>query len=178
MRMIEKILHRFRLYFWSKEHYARYMGVKIGKGNFINTCFWAMAEPYLIEIGSYCQITDGVKFFTHGGAGAVRDLYPQFDTFGRIVVGDYVYIGNNTLVMPGVTIGDKVLVAAGSVVTKSVPSNVVVGGNPAKIICTLDEYVEHNLPFNTNTRGMTDKEKKKILLSLKPECFIVKRQMK
>lgn len=46
--------------------------------------------------------------------------------------------------MPGVTVGDNVLIAAGSVVTNSVPSNCVVGGNPARIICSRREYYERN----------------------------------
>ena len=62
--------------------------------------------------------------------------------------------------MPGVTIGDNVLVAAGSVVTKSVPSNVVVGGNPAKYICSVDEYISRNMRYNTNSKGMFGDEKK------------------
>ena len=65
--------------------------------------------------------------------------------------------------MPGVTIGDNVLVAAGSVVTKSVPSNVVVGGNPAKYICSIDEYIERNEQYNLNTKGMKMEEKKVLL---------------
>ena len=81
----------------------------------------------------------------------------------KIVIGDYVYIGNNSLIMPGVTIGDNVLVAAGSVVTKSVPSNVVVGGNPAKYICSIDEYIERNEQYNLNTKGMKMEEKKVLL---------------
>lgn len=60
-----------------------------------------------------------------GGGGAVRSKYPKFDTFGKVVIGDWVYIGTNALIMPGVTIGNNVLVAAGSVVTKSVPPGVV-----------------------------------------------------
>lgn len=129
-------------------------------------------------MGSNCQITNGVKIFTHGGAGAVRKFYPKFDTFGKVSIGDYVYLGNNVLIMPGVTIGNNVLVAAGSVVTKSIPDNVVVGGNPAKFICTLDSYIKRNLQYNTDTKGVSQKKKKELLMTL-PDCsFITKGQMR
>ena len=76
--------------------------------------------------------------------------------------------------MPGVTIGNHVLVAAGSVVTKSIPDNVVIAGNPARIVCSIEEYVKRNLKYNTHTKGLTPKEKKNILLSLPDEMFLSK----
>ncbi|MCA6046142.1 hypothetical protein KQP74_01455 [Bacteroides thetaiotaomicron] len=51
----------------------------------------------------------------------MRVQLPDFDCFGKVTIGDYVYIGKRALIMPGVTLGNHVLVAAGSVVTKSVP---------------------------------------------------------
>ena len=172
-----KIISFYRRFFWSLERQARHVGVKIGENNFIASKFWS-SEGYLIEIGNNCQITEGVKFFTHGGGGAIRKEYPKFDCFGKVTIGNYVYIGNNSLIMPGVTIGDNVLVAAGSVVTKSVPSNVVIGGNPAKIICSIEEYIKNNMQYNTNSKGLTFKEKKALLLNLPEEKFIVKKYMK
>lgn len=79
--------------------------------------------------------------------------------------------------MPGVTIGEGALVAAGSVVTKSVPPHVVVGGNPAKYICTVGEYIERNKKYNSGTKSLSFKEKKNILQSLPDEKFIKKRNI-
>lgn len=79
--------------------------------------------------------------------------------------------------MPGVTIGDNVIVAAGSVVTKSIPSNVVVGGNPARLICTIDDYIDRNLKYNTNTKSKDVESKKIILLSSSEDIFIKKKLM-
>lgn len=176
-RIWNKICHVYRQNFWSLEKQARHAGVKMGEANFIASHFWS-TEPYLICVGSDCQITKGVKFFTHGGGGAVRKQYPTFDTFGKVTIGDYVYIGNDALIMPGVTIGDNVLVAAGSVVTKSVPSNVVVGGNPAKILCTISEYLTRNIQYNTESKGMSLQKKRELLLSLSEDKFIQKPCMK
>ena len=78
------------------------------------------------------------------------------------------------MIMPGVTIGDNVLIASGSIVTKSIPSNVVVAGNPAKYICTLDEYIEKNRPYNTDTKALDSNSKKKFLLNLPDEKFVKK----
>lgn len=162
--------------FYSIEKQARLLGVTIGTGNFIASKFWD-TEPYLVKIGNNCQITNGVRIYAHGGGGAVRRYYPTFDCFGKVTIGDYVYIGNNSLIMPGVTIGDNVLVAAGSVVTNSIPSNVVIGGNPAKFICTLEQYIEKNLPFNLNTKGLSMQQKKKIILSADETKFIKKKDL-
>ncbi|MFC5623262.1 acyltransferase [Algoriphagus winogradskyi] len=143
---------------------AKLLGVEMGENNFISSRFWS-SEPYLIKIGNNCQITNGVKFFTHGGAGAVRLKHPKFDCFGKIEIGDFVYFGTNSLIMPGVTIGNNVLIAAGSVVVSSIPENVVIGGNPARIICSIEQYLERNLTFNLNTKGLSDTEKRKVILS-------------
>lgn len=93
------------------------------------------------------------------------------------MIGDYVYIGNGAFVMPGVTVGNNVLIAAGSVVTKSIPDNCVVAGNPAKFICTLDEYIERNLPFNLDSKGLSLSMKKRLLLSVDQSKFIRKKKI-
>ena len=62
--------------------------------------------------------------------------------------------------MPGVSVGDNVLIVAGIVVTKSIPENVDVGGNPARIICASDEYITNNLKYNFDSKGLSAKQKK------------------
>ena len=173
MNIISVVTYLYKSLFWSLEKQAKKAGVKMGKNNFIASRFWS-SEPYLITVGNNCQITQGVLFYTHGGAGGVRKTYPKFDTFGKIKIGDYVYIGSGSKIMPGVTIGDNVIVAAGSIVSKSIPSNVVVGGNPAKYICTIDEYIQKNIRYNTDSKGISSKNKEELLNSLPEEKFIKK----
>ena len=157
----------------SVEKLAEKAGVVFGENNSFASCFWSSAEPYLIKIGSNCQITADVKIFTHGGSKVARTIYPKFDCFGKVEIGDNVYIGNNSLIMPGVTIGSDVLIAAGSVVCHSVPSGVVVGGNPARIICRVEEYIERNKPYNLDTKGLSRREKKKVIMSVGEDMFIL-----
>ena len=104
----------------------------------------------------------------------LRDEIPDFDCFGRVSIGDYVYIGNNSLILPGVTIGSHVLIAAGSVITKSIGDNVVVAGNPARIICSIQDYKANNIKYNTHTKGIPAIKKKQILLNMDERLFIVK----
>ena len=64
-----------------------------------------------------------------------------YTKIGRVTIGNNVFIGAESVVLPGVTIGNNVVVGANSTVTKDVPDNVVVAGTPAKVICSLDEYL-------------------------------------
>lgn len=173
-KILEYIIKLFCRLFFSLEKQALMAGVNLGKNNFIASRFWS-TEPYLITIGNNCQITAGVKMFTHGGCQVLRDKYPDFDVFGKITIGNYVYIGSNTLINAGVTIEDNVLIASGSVVTKSLKARAVYGGNPAKYICSLDEYEKRNITKNVSSKHFSKEEKKKLLLSLPENKFIHKK---
>jgi len=125
--------------------YAKKLGVKLGDNvriiglNRSGKIFGS--EPYLIEIGDHVTITEGVRFITHdGGVWVFRENNKGCNIFGRIIVGNNVFFGIRAIIMPGVCIGNNVVVGAGSVVTKSVPDNTVVAGVPAKMIKTYDEY--------------------------------------
>ena len=160
MKRLFKVFQLIRDRLYSPEKYARRRGVKIGKHCRIETRNWP-SEAYLITIGDNCAVTHDVSIHTHGGGRTVRLLCPDFDVFGKVVIEDWAYIGAYSQIMPGVTIGEGALVAAGSVVTKSVPPHTVVGGNPARYICTTEEYYERNKQYNLKTKGLTITEKKK-----------------
>lgn len=171
--MIRKFIRTlFRIF--SPRLYAKFSGVKMGEN-----VFWATryvpTEAYLIKIGNNVQITEGVKIFTHGCAQIARYKYPNFDLFGKVSIGDWSYIGTDSLIMPGVNIGNHVLVAAGSVVTKSIPDGWVVAGNPAKYICTVEEYINANMKYNLDSKKMTYKEKRLLLSKLDYTLFIHKK---
>jgi acetyltransferase-like isoleucine patch superfamily enzyme len=124
------------------------------------------SEPYLIELGNKVKITSGVKFITHdGGMYVLRNMgiSPNADKFGRIVIGNNVFIGWDTIVMPNVRIGDNCVIGAGSVVTKDIPSDSVVAGVPARVLCSINKYYEKNKHLIDNTKHMSDKEKKKYI---------------
>ena len=174
---MKRILNGLSILFWrvfaSPEKYARHLGAKIGKNCHISTRNWSN-EAYLVTIGDNVQITNDVSIHCHGGGNAIRKDHPEFDVFGKVVIEDWVYIGSFAQIMPGVTIGEGALIAAGSIVTKSVPPHTVVAGNPARVICTTLDYYERNKVFNVDTNGLSVKEKKKILLSLPDNKFLKK----
>jgi len=122
---------------------SRFMGVTIGEncriyGNSPN--MWG-TEPFLITIGNNVHITDGCCFITHdGGTLILRQYTPDLEVTAPINIGNDVYFGIQTIVMPGVIINDKVIVGARSVVTKNIATNSVVAGIPARNIKTVDEY--------------------------------------
>lgn len=169
--MLKRVLNLYRKQFWSFEKLARFNGVYIGKNCKIQNVDFG-SEPHLITIGNQVRITNGRKIFTHGGASILREKHPTMDFFGKVVIKDNVYIGNNCLIMPGGTIGSNVLVAAGSVVAKSVPNGVVVGGNPAKVLGSITDFEQNMLEKNVASKGMNKAEKEKYLLSLPDSVFI------
>jgi maltose O-acetyltransferase len=87
-----------------------------------------------VRIGNNCMLAPGVHIYT-----AAHPLNPTERNSGRefgkpVTIGNNVWIGGGAIINPGVNIGDNAVIASGAVVTKDVPENVVVGGNPAKIL--------------------------------------------
>ncbi|MFP4974620.1 sugar O-acetyltransferase [Paenibacillus sp. CN-4] len=92
-----------------------------------------------IRIGDNCMLAPGVHIYTaaHPIDPVLRSAGPEYGKPVRI--GSNVWIGGRAVINPGVTIGDNVIVASGAVVTRDVPDNVIVGGNPARILRTITE---------------------------------------
>ena len=123
--------------------YAKKKGVNI-KGN---VHFYGKTnlgtEPWIITMGDNVHITKNVEFITHdGGVLILRKFQKDLELTKPISIGNDVYIGINSIILPGVKIGNRCIIAAGSVVTKDVPDNSVVGGIPARYIKSVDEYFD------------------------------------
>lgn len=83
-------------------------------------------------------------------------LLEYSDLFGKIVVGNNCFIGARSVIMYGCSITDNVIVATGSVVTKSITqSNVIVGGNPAKIISTWSKFSTNSREYGWNIKNIS-----------------------
>jgi acetyltransferase-like isoleucine patch superfamily enzyme len=123
----------------------RTLGVKVGEGSRIYTRSFS-GEPWLVSIGNRVGVAAGVQFITHDGSvWLLRDEKGRRYRYARITVGNDVMIGANAIILPGVQIGNRVIVAAGSVVNRSIPDNCVVGGVPARFIKTFDEFERYGL---------------------------------
>lgn len=110
----------------------------------------AKNEGCLIDIGENTTISGNVELITHDNS--ISKCIPNVtDLFGRIKIGDNCFVVNGAIILYGVTISDNVIIAAGSVVTASVlEENVIVGGNPAKIIGTWNKFAKKNRDFAWN----------------------------
>lgn len=99
-------------------------------------------RPYLLKIGDYVTITEGVSILTHGFDWSVLKVkYGELlGSAGGVTIKNNVFIGVNSTILKGVTIGENTIIGAGSVVTKDIPSNVVAVGNPCRVICSIEEY--------------------------------------
>ena len=122
-------------------------------------------EPWIIDIGENVHITDGCKFITHdGGTLLFRNRVPDLEITKPIKIGDNVYIGNNVLIMPGITIGNDVVIGAGAIVSRDIPDNSVAVGVPAKVIKTADEYFEKIQKESIHLGHLKGQEKDRALM--------------
>lgn len=124
--------------------FLRKKGVHIGEGCTIffprNTVI-DYQNPYMLDIGNYVRIADGVRILTHDYSFSVMASY-NGDIVGSVqktTIKNNVFIGMNAIILAGVTIGNNVIVGAGSVVTKDCKDNSVYAGNPARYICSIKD---------------------------------------
>ena len=128
-------------------------GMKVGKNfNRQQGCFLDPTHCFLITIGNDVTMSIRVTVMAHD-ASTKKTL--GYTKVGQVHIGNHVFIGANTTILPGVTIGDYAVIGAGSIVTHDVPARTVVAGVPAKEICSVDEYIERfQLQMDkTNTFG-------------------------
>jgi carbonic anhydrase/acetyltransferase-like protein (isoleucine patch superfamily) len=140
-RIVWRLIHTFK----GNIDAARYLGVKVGEGCRIYPTYFG-GEPWLISIGDRVTVTAGVQFITHDGSTwLLRDDKGRRHRYGTIEIGNDVFIGTNSIILPGVRIGNRVIVGAGSVVNRSIPDNCVVAGIPARFIGTFDRFEQRGL---------------------------------
>lgn len=140
--------------------YLRSIGMRIGDECRVLTRE-IPTEPFLIRLGNRVAIASGTRLITHDGAiWLYRETDPAVNRFAPIDIKDNVMIGLNTVILPGVTIGPRSIVAAGSVVTKDVPPNTIVGGSPARVITDVDSYLER---VRDESIPVTDEQRQRII---------------
>jgi acetyltransferase-like isoleucine patch superfamily enzyme len=142
--------------------YAKYIGVKIkGKVKIYGSSYYTFSsEPYLVTLGDNVFISLQVRFICHDGSTLpFRRKYPDLDIAKKITVGNNVFIGLGACILPGVTIGDDCIIGAFSVVTKAVPNGSIVGGNPARIIKSTNDYLKKALENSLKIGHLYGKEK-------------------
>lgn len=92
-----------------------------------------------IEIGNNVILAPNVHILAHD---ASTKPFLNYTRIANVKIGNNVFIGASSIILPGVTIGNNVIIGAGSIITKDIPSSTVALGSPAKVLCSLDEYIQ------------------------------------
>jgi len=138
-KLLRKILERFRGEPQNIDKLYR-RGLKTGK-NFCRMSGVTIdaSHCYHITIGDDVILAPNVHVLAHDMS---TYMFLGKTRAANVRIGNKVFVGASTIILPGVSIGDNVVIGAGSVVTKDIPSNSVAAGNPARVICSLDAYLE------------------------------------
>lgn len=140
MSIIKEFVYRFRGEYTTEK--LKIMGMKVGD-NFcrLNGVILDPSHCWLIEIGDNVTLAPRVHILCHDASTKVHLGYTKI---GKVKIGNNVFIGAESVVLPNVTIGNSVIIGANSTVTKDIPDNVVAAGNPAQILCSLDDYLKQH----------------------------------
>lgn len=146
-KIIYKMVYRQKYDSVSYVNYLRKKGMKIGEDVTIfdpRNVTIDETRPWMIEIGNNVNIPKNVTILTHGYDWAVNKTLSGeiLGSSGKVTIGNNVFIGMQSTILKGVKIGNNVIIGANSLVNKDIPDNSVVAGNPARVICTIDEYFD------------------------------------
>jgi maltose O-acetyltransferase len=119
------------------------VGLQVGRSVYIaRGCYFDPGYAWLISIGDETTLGPRVTILTHDAAPKLRTGYSRI---APVRIGARVFIGANTTILPGVTVGDDAIIGAGSVVRRDVPAGTVVAGNPAEDQGSTDRHTERHL---------------------------------
>lgn len=121
-------------------------GLKVGKNFTLVGSFIDYSYCFLIEIGDDVTISEST-ILAHDGS---TKKFIGKTRIGRVKIGNRVFVGYNSTILPNTVIGDDVIIAAGSVVTKDVPSNSIVAGVPARVIAKTSDFINKNRELMNN----------------------------
>jgi maltose O-acetyltransferase len=124
--------------------------VQIHDGVFIDP-----SHCFLITIEDRCVLAPCVRLIAHD-ASLFR--FVGITRIGRITIGENCFLGDSAQVLPGVKIGPDSIIGAGSIVTKDIPPGSVAAGNPARVICSLSEFLEKHQHAKRMTRTFHEKD--------------------
>jgi maltose O-acetyltransferase len=114
------------------------MGVKIGSNcKFQFDVVIDYSHYWLVEIGNNVTLAPRVHILAHDAS--TKQLF-NYTRLGKVEIGNNVFIGAGSIILPGIKIGNNSIIGAGSVVSNSIPENSVAAGNPCKIICSIQEF--------------------------------------
>ena len=117
----------------------RRMGMRIGHNVNLPASTWIdTSHCYLISIGDHSGFGEQCLLLAHD---AQMDEFLDAARIGRIIIHPSCHIGSRTTILPGVEIGPRTIVGAGSVVSHSLPPDTVCAGSPARVLCSLEEYL-------------------------------------
>lgn len=139
MKLIRKILEYLR---GEPQHLDKLInrGLKIGKNFRRRTgVIIDSTHCYHITIGDNVTLAPRVHILAHDSS---TYLFFGKTRVANVTIGNNVFIGAGAFILPGVHIGNNVIIGAGSVVTKNIPDNTVAAGNPARVICALEAYLD------------------------------------
>ena len=141
-------------------------GMRVGKDfNRQQGCFIDPTHCFLITIGDDVTMSIHVTVMAHDASTKKMLGYTKI---GQVHIGNHVFIGANTTILPGVTIGDYAVIGAGSVVTHDIPANSIVVGVPGRVIESVGEYAaKHDDDFMHTKKMATDEKKAFVLGHLK-----------
>lgn len=139
-------------------NHLKKIGMNIGENCWIYSEKIETSEPYLITLGNNVMIASDVIFTTHD-ASASYYIPNASDIFGRINIGNSCFIGAGAIILPCVSIADNCIIGAGSVVTRSFNNpGMMIAGNPAKELCTVEYAKTKNEKYALNVWNVKDKK--------------------
>ncbi|MBQ8555829.1 MAG: sugar O-acetyltransferase [Clostridia bacterium] len=112
--------------------------IHVGKNFFANyNCTIIDVAP--VTFGDNCQLAPNVAIYTAGHPVHPATRNTGYEYGAEVTIGDNVWVGGNTVILPGVHIGNNTVIGAGSVVTHDIPDWVVAAGNPCKVVRQITE---------------------------------------